>query len=98
MGHAKFTPCESSSVVCAGKDKIFITSMVGSVWWWHSKVCVCVCVCVCVRAFVYFLRLEISITIPVAHDAADATRCSRRERRCTCKVTQLIRPVMDSLL
>src|SRR4029434_7841543 len=60
---------------------MWLWCVVVGVWvWWGG--------CVWGRGFSYFLRLEKSITIPVAHDAADATRCSRRERRCTCKVTQ----------
>lgn len=33
-------------------------------------------------------RLEINTTTPAVHDAAGATRCSPRERRCICKVDQ----------
>lgn len=32
-------------------------------------------------------RQEISTTTPAARDAAGAIRCSQRERRCTCKVS-----------
>lgn len=31
-------------------------------------------------------RQVTSITIPAAHDAADATRCSQKGRKCICKV------------
>ncbi|KAJ6669046.1 hypothetical protein lerEdw1_007855 [Lerista edwardsae] len=44
----------------------------------------------------FFCRQVTSITTRAVHDAANATRCSQKEKKCTCKVPQFGIPIVNS--